>query len=56
MRNVTDNRTEQIGVRLTSAERQALESAAAADQRKISDWARLALLRAAKRRSRRRAA
>lgn len=52
MLNTPDNRSEQIGVRLTPEERQVIEEAAAADQRKLSDWARLALLKAARRRSR----
>jgi len=46
----------QINVRVSEAEREAIESAAAADQRRLSDWARLALLRAARRKPRRRTA
>lgn len=40
-------RTYVLGVRLSTAERRAIEAAARADQRTVAEWARLALLRAA---------
>jgi uncharacterized protein (DUF1778 family) len=56
MRNQTDERYGQIGIRISQAEREVIESAARRDQRKLSEWARLALLRAARRKPRRKAA
>jgi len=44
-----ENRTEQIGIRLTPDERASLEAAAEREQRTLADWSRLALLREAKR-------
>jgi len=38
----------QIGIRLSPAERAALEAQAARDRRQLSDWCRLVLLRAAR--------
>ncbi len=49
MRNTSKPRSDQIGIRLAPDERQLVEAAARKDQRNISDWARLALLRAARR-------
>ena len=56
MRHNTEPKATQINVRVSAAERDVIEAAAAADRRLLSDWTRLVLLRAAKRRRTRKAA
>jgi len=46
MAKSTDNRTENLVVRISPAERAKLEKMAAAAQRSLSDWVRLTLLSA----------
>lgn len=43
---MADNRVSILSVRLTLADRRRIEAAAKADQRKVSDWARVKLLEA----------
>jgi len=53
---MTNTRSQQIGIRLSAAERRTVEAAAESDRRNVSDWVRLVILRAAAKRPRRRKA
>lgn len=52
----TEPKEAQLNIRMTASERAEVDSAAERDRRLVSDWARLALLRLARRKPRRRQA